>query len=209
MITILISFLFIGCSVAIDHSAEVNDMPIPVIDSQCDCDSYSSIEGMEKDADVVAIVKPTQKFTDRKTEIKYVEGRTKGSKLITSVQTITEVKIEKILHAKDHFDKNLQHVKVSEPVGIFIDNDGEKKKQTSNGYTEMVKDNSYIVYLKLDSKGNYQILNAFNGKFNLDDPNVANDILNDRKNHFNLFNVKVKEKYKNELVMYLQKNKAN
>jgi hypothetical protein len=143
---------------AVTSTSVKQPVKMPVINSEGDYKTYSTIESMQQEADLVVVASPIKPFDQRNHVTTYVDGPN-GEKYPENVFTLTDIKIKKILAAKDESFKKLKNASVIEEVGIFKDNDEINKKLLFEGYEEMNEKQDYILYLKKNDKGYYNIVN--------------------------------------------------
>lgn len=130
-----------------------------VVDGYAEYISYEDANSLVDSAELVVIATPVKEFDDREHSVtKY------GTGSIQDFYTKTELKVEKVL--KGEWDQN--DLTVIEPVSYVQNIDG-KRKITQEGYSEMLKDHSYIITLKKNYLGEYSVINMKNGVFDLNE----------------------------------------
>jgi len=185
-------------------STPAKQTSMPVVESQGLYETFDTAESMQKEADLIVIASPKKTFEQRKHVTTYLKGPNNERYPETTV-TLTDVSIKKVLSSKKVSDKKLKSVTVIEYVGIFKDNDGVDKKLRFEGYEEMSEKQDYILYLQKNDKGNYNIVNIINGKFELKSQSKATKqsaIQQEHEAEHNYFNQQVKTKFKKELAEY-------
>ncbi|KOP68944.1 hypothetical protein AMS62_04235 [Bacillus sp. FJAT-18019] len=120
---------------------------------------YSTGNGLFNNAELVVIGSPTKDFEDREVHLTELP---KG--FVADIATFTEINVEKVLKGPEEDAVSLT---VIEPIGVYQTFKG-KKRIAYEGYTEMKKDNKYLIFLKKNSYGQYSVINMQAGKFNLD-----------------------------------------
>jgi len=177
---------------------------MPVAVSHGDYVSYSTIDSMQKAADLVVVAKPKKPFEERKHVTTYVSDPT-GQKFPQNVYTLTDVTVKKVLSAKDSSLTKVKNIPVIENIGIVKDNDGINKILSFEGYQEMSNKNDYVLYLSKNENGTYSITNILNGKFNLKSEKAASKLAKIQAEHASehaQFEQQVKAKFKKELAEY-------
>ncbi|NMI07838.1 hypothetical protein HF638_27965 [Paenibacillus sp. SZ31] len=157
---------------------------VKVISAQASYLEFENVEDLTDDADLVALVSPTQDFYDREHVVK-----TYSTGAIEDFFTLTNVNIKEIIKGEDSFPNSIE---VVEPISLIQKIDG-KYKLNIEGYTEMEVDKEYIVFLKKNYLGNYAVINMKNGVFDINE--IKNDtfelqnntLSNDREYHSNSF----------------------
>lgn len=117
---------------------------------------------LEKTADLVVVASATNDFVDRPHINTYYE-----SGALQDFYTLTNVEIKEVLKGDLHVGANLE---IAEPNGV-IEVQGKEVKLITDGYENIVKDQDYVLFLKLNSQGQYFLTNRNNGKFDLEEVN--------------------------------------
>ncbi|WP_195576911.1 hypothetical protein [Paenibacillus sp. 1001270B_150601_E10] len=120
---------------------------------------YSSAQSLYNNADMVVIGSPVKDFEDRELHLtRFSTGA------IEDIATFTELDVKKVLKGPEEYAAGLT---VIEPLGMYQTYRG-KEKITSDGYTEMKKGSTYLIFLGENTFGQYSVINMQAGKFNLD-----------------------------------------
>lgn len=178
---------------------------LPVYETNGSYEVFSNVDDMEKKADLVVVASPKKAFDQRKHITTYFEGPNANEKYPENCFTITDMKVKKVLSSKTEAKKKDVDITVLEPVGIYKDNDGVNKKLRFEGYEEMSNSKDYILYLEENDKGNYNIVNIVDGKFEVKDTAKKADkdsyLSEHAELHSNLEKA-TKTKFKKELTEY-------
>lgn len=132
-----------------------------IIDTQADYISYDNYDALKAASDLVAIVMPQRDFQKNRSTTTY---NTDGT--IMDFSSSASVRILKVIKGDNIKPGDL--IDLIEPVGVVYE-DRLYKKLTTEGYSEMLKNRPYVVYLKKNSFGDLSVINMSNGKFDLNE----------------------------------------
>lgn len=123
---------------------------------------YNSVDDMDQKAGLIVRAIPTKEFADRDhVTTTFSDGE------LQDFYTFTELTITDVFKKPDGLDLQAgSELRVIETIG-YDDPATKKQKITRNHYTEMEKDKEYIVFLHANSDGDYVVMNANLGKFDL------------------------------------------
>lgn len=128
-----------------------------VVNTEASYVGYDDAASLVNSAELIVIATPVKDFDDREHIV-----TTYKTGAVEDFYTKTELKVEKVL--KGSLDEKT--LTVIEPISYYQNFDG-KRKMTTDGYSEMLKDNQYIVALAKNYHGEYGVINMTNGVFNL------------------------------------------
>lgn len=159
-------------------------------------ESYGTLSELSNYSDLVVIASPTDDFENRKHIATFYDT---GD--LQDYYTLNNLSIKKILAGdSSNIGGNLE---VIESNGL-VESGAQKIKMINDGYKETQKGLEYILFLKKDSQGQYQIVNRNEGTFTLDEVNSATTnklgtfITRDNNVRDNLLN-EIANTYSNEL----------
>ncbi|WP_195575571.1 hypothetical protein [Paenibacillus sp. 1001270B_150601_E10] len=154
---ISIAIAFILAAAACYYFAIYNS--VRVINTSSMYQGFSSAQSLYANAEMVVIGSPVKDFEDRE-----IHTTKLSTGLIGEIVTFTEIKIEKVLKGPEEDAVDLT---VIEPVGVYQTFKG-REKITSDGYSEMKKGSTYLIFLGKNTFGQYSVINMQDGKFNFD-----------------------------------------
>lgn len=160
-------------------------------------ESYPTLSELSNYSDLVVIASPTDDFENRKHIATFYDT---GD--LQDYYTLNNLSINKVLAGdSSNIGENLE---VIESNAIVAFGGARKIKMINDGYRETQKGQEYILFLKKDSQGQYQIVNRNEGTFTLDEVNSATTnrrgtiITRDNDIRDNLLN-EIANTYSNEL----------
>ncbi|GAB6928325.1 hypothetical protein JCM10914A_23080 [Paenibacillus sp. JCM 10914] len=158
------------------------------------------------DADLVVIAETDTHFLDREHVVKYFEPDSvqEGSpQAIEDFYTRTPITVLKVLKTPESVPViENEKLDIIEPVSI-IEQDGSSQKIALENYNEIKEGEEYVLYLKLNTYGEYGVINMNNGRFSLGSDTLTLDSLDhghegDQDKH-NTIKRAVEERFKVEI----------
>ncbi|WP_208585748.1 hypothetical protein [Gracilibacillus suaedae] len=134
---------------------------LDVIPTLADYLEHTKLSPMEDSADLIVVGTPTKDFTDREHKEIYNED----DKALMDFYTITNIKVRNIIKDKNNAVSN-NTLDVIEPISV-IEEEGTEKIITTDVYSYMKKDSTYVIFLKENTFGDYTVINLNGGKYDL------------------------------------------
>lgn len=123
---------------------------------------YDQVDLADKSADLIVLAHPTKALEKRKATIHELNNG-----IISDFYTYTDLKVEKVLKQDPKMAlKENADLQVLEPIALG-QADGNAALYQYEGYSAMEADQSYIVFLKKNSYGNYSVMNMSLGRIDL------------------------------------------
>ncbi|NQX47116.1 hypothetical protein HQN87_17435 [Paenibacillus tritici] len=127
--------------------------------------SYATLSELSDYSDLVVIASPIDDFENRKHISTFYDT---GD--LQDYYTLNNLTIKKVLSGdKSNIGENLEVIESNS----IVDFGAQKIKMINDGYKETQKGQDYILFLKKDSQGQYQIINRNEGTFTIDEVNSA------------------------------------
>lgn len=184
-LSILLGFAY-GCVYYIRIYNRI--VPILVISEYA---TYSTIDNLTESSDLIIVASPIETVKDRKNINNWVTD-SQGDRQLDYFQTLTKVKVEKVIKTDDPKIAPNEVIEVSEPFTIVQEIDGKKLLQ-SDGYEPIGKDSRYLIFLqKNESTGYYFVMQMNDGRFDLEDDPIKDE-------RHNKFRNEAMEKFKDKL----------
>ena len=178
-------FLVLGAAVFLYNSGQ-ND--IKEIEVHADYINFENLQKLDEFSQLVVVATPIKDFNDRVQKTEYFPD---GSMM--DFYSLTNVKIEKVIKAPNDFDRSISNLDIVEPVSLVTNGSGLKKLKRE-GYTELKKGNTYIIYLTKGGK-NYYSVNGFNGRINIGDTDPDDEGKGEEKELKKAFKKEAQTKY--------------
>lgn len=164
---------------------------------------FDDEDQLNDEADLIVIASSNDSFLDREHVSVYSPAEDDAPETLSDVYSKNKIIIKEILKPDDNYDLNIGDVlEVIEPVAVVEEND-EKQIISIENYLEMEEDINYIIYLGLNSYGEYSVINMNNGRFNIDGEdsivNIEGHGHNNEKEEHEEFKEQVLETYDDEL----------
>ncbi|GBF74413.1 hypothetical protein PA598K_02756 [Paenibacillus sp. 598K] len=158
------------------------------------------------DADLVVIAQTDTEFLDREHVVQYFEpdeAQEGSPQAIEDFHTKTPITILKVLKPSEEAPALENEIlTIIEPVSI-IEQNGTSQKITIENYNEIQAGEKYVLYLKLNTYGEYGVINMNNGRFSLEPETLTLDSLDhghaDDQNLHNTLKSAVEERFKAEI----------
>jgi len=163
--------------------------------TQADYPALNSPEQLFSEADLVVIGKPLDGFLDREHKVTFYEdGSIEDFYTETNIQVIEVIKAPQELNIT--MGSNFELVEAG--VGIIKDSKGEKVKIVRDFYSEMKKNNRYLIFLKKNTFGDYAVSYNTYGKYYLDGQEEFEGNVPNNNNEELISTKEKKEKFKKE-----------
>lgn len=164
---------------------------------------FDDEDQLNDEADLIVIASSSDSFLDREQFSVYSPAEDDAPETLSDVYSKNKIIIKEILKPDDNYDLNIGDVlEVIEPVAVVEEND-EKQIISIENYLEMEEDINYIIYLGLNSYGEYSVINMNNGRFNIDGEdsivNIEGHGHDNEKEEHEEFKEQVLETYDDEL----------
>lgn len=131
-------------------------------------EKFEDEEELRDSADLIVVASSSDSFLEREQVSVYSPAEGDAPETLADVYSKNKIVIKEILKADDNFDLSIGDVlEVIEPVAVVEEND-EKQIISVENYLEMEEDTNYIIYLGLNSYGEYSVINMNNGRFNIE-----------------------------------------
>ncbi|SDL98714.1 matrixin family metalloprotease [Paenibacillus jilunlii] len=128
-------------------------------------ESYATLSELSNYSDVIVIASPTDDFENRKHIATFYDT---GD--LQDYYTLNNLSIKKVLAGdSSNIGENLEVIESNS----IVEFGARKIKMINDGYKETQKGQEYILFLKKDPQGQYQIVNRNEGTFTLDEVNSA------------------------------------
>ncbi|MBU9721540.1 MULTISPECIES: hypothetical protein [Bacillaceae] len=166
---LFMSLILVACQTAKSQAVPFDENMETIVISGS-YNKYEEEEDLFNAADLVVIAETNLSFEDRKHVIEYMPSYHDNlDQAIEDYYTKTPITISKVLKssASEQLKKN-KKLTIIEPLSLIHFDDGSIQKLVSEDYVELEEHNKYILYLTENTYGEYTILNAFNGRFNLE-----------------------------------------
>lgn len=166
-------------------------------------EKFENEDELSDRADLIVVASSSDSFLDREQFSVYSPAEDDAPETLSDVYSKNKIIIKEILKPDDNYDLNIGDVlEVIEPVAVVEEND-EKQIISIENYLEMEEDINYIIYLGLNSYGEYGVINMNNGRFNIDGEDSIVNIEghghdNEKEEHVE-FKEQVLETYDDEL----------
>lgn len=208
LLTSSLSIYIFACSNNVDNTNGIvnTEENLKTIVTHGNYKAFDEEAPLFDDADLVVIAKTDTAFLDREHVVKYFEpdaGQEGASKAIEDFYTRTPITVLKVLKTpKSTPVSENEDLRVIEPVSI-IEQEGTSQKITVENYNEIQAGEKYVLYLKLNTYGEYGVINMNNGRFSLESESLTLDSQehgheNDQDQHDTLKRA-VEERFKTEI----------
>ncbi|WP_427050935.1 hypothetical protein [Paenibacillus sp. TC-CSREp1] len=161
LFSLLVVFIIsIGTSAILFINGQTKpDAPInKVVHLSANALTFHEIDKLDAFAELIVIGYATEDFRAREHVITAFDDGT-----MQSFHTNTPIRIEKILKKPEDFPADQQDLTIIEPVSL----DGDVK-YTADGYVEMQKGDTSVLFLMRNTYGDYGLINGSLGKFSLE-----------------------------------------
>ncbi|WP_144941789.1 hypothetical protein [Paenibacillus sp. 32O-W] len=160
--------------------------------------TFNSLEELEQFSDLIIIGSPVEPFNKRKhKETRFEDGN------LESFSTLTKLDIKSIIKKTDLSLNNESSLEVVEPVGLIKEGLG-KRKLTIEGYSEMKENLDYLIFLKMNSYGEYSVVANTLGRYNLDGKDLEDSGNEEYQEKKASIKTEALKKYVNFVTPYLQ-----
>ncbi|MEK5439337.1 MULTISPECIES: matrixin family metalloprotease [Paenibacillus] len=133
------------------------------VDIETQYESYDTLSELSSFSDLVVIASPTDDFENRKHIATFYDT---GD--LQDYYTLNNLSIKKVLEGdSSNIVENLEVIESNAIVDFGL----QKVKMVNDGYQETQKGTEYILFLRKDPQGQYQIINRNEGTFTLDEVN--------------------------------------
>jgi len=129
-----------------------------VIDISTNSLTFEDVDKLDQFSDLIVVGYAKDNFEDREHVISsYEDGA------LQDFYTKTDIVIEQIIKKPADFPENTKDLTILEPLSLR-----ENKKFTADGYTELEKGDTNIIFLAQNTFGDYSLINGSMGKFSLE-----------------------------------------
>lgn len=170
---------------------DVLEKPTSTISIESNYQTYANADQLDEGADLIVVASPLKDFKDR-THITthYNDGA------VQDFYTLTEIKIDQVIKTSISTPTKNDTIEIVEPIG-YSDPTTKQTKITHEDYSELEKDQQYILFLKKNTYGQFSIINMELGKFKIKDSDKKEDYLStDETSHSKEY----KEKFRDDVL---------
>jgi hypothetical protein len=151
---------------------------------------YYNAEDLIKYSDLVIIGTPTKDLEQESPYTKYYNDY-----VITDFYTLRNIKINKVLKG-EYSDKTINAL---ENAAIITNANHQQELLVQEDYSVMQKGKKYLLFLKINPKGDYSTVAINQGKFNIDNSDMEEKESSEKNKQLNELKKLVLDRFKEEV----------